>query len=109
MLPVPGAGHHAVAPQTEGVAGRRGSHFPQAGRSSQEGAECGQGCAEAWGTLRGAALRGSGGGGGACSAGAVVGGYPGRCALKEGSSGAPRVKCHWNLRTYPLKDRWGSG
>lgn len=55
VLPVPGAGHHAVAPQTEGVAGRRGAHFPQAGRSSQEGAECGRGCAEAWGTLRGAA------------------------------------------------------
>lgn len=58
---------------------------PQAGRSLQEGAEGGEGCAEAWATLRWAAAGGFGGGGGACSAGGGGGGYRGRCSLGERS------------------------
>ncbi|XP_040602001.1 leukocyte tyrosine kinase receptor isoform X2 [Mesocricetus auratus] len=50
---------------------------PQAGRSLREGAEGGEGCAEAWTTLRWAAAGGFGGGGGACSAGGGGGGYRG--------------------------------
>ncbi|XP_069317332.1 leukocyte tyrosine kinase receptor isoform X1 [Eulemur rufifrons] len=50
---------------------------PQAGRSLQEGAEGGQGCAEAWATLGWAAAGGFGGGGGACTAGGGGGGYRG--------------------------------
>lgn len=86
VLPVPGAEHHAVAPEMEGAAGRRGAPSPQAGHSLQEGAECGRRNAA---RRPGAALRGSGVGGGACTAGAGGGGYPGRCALKESSWGLP--------------------
>ncbi|XP_021097582.1 leukocyte tyrosine kinase receptor [Heterocephalus glaber] len=50
---------------------------PQTGRSPQEGAEGGQGCAEAWDTLSWAAAGGFGGGGGACTAGGGGGGYRG--------------------------------
>ncbi|XP_055449979.1 leukocyte tyrosine kinase receptor [Psammomys obesus] len=50
---------------------------PQAGRSLREGAEGGEGCAEAWAALRWAAAGGFGGGGGACTAGGGGGGYRG--------------------------------
>jgi hypothetical protein len=60
---------------------------PQAGGSLREGAEGGQGCAEAWAALGWAAAGGFGGGGGACSAGGGGGGYRGRCALGAGDPG----------------------
>ncbi|XP_006883284.1 PREDICTED: leukocyte tyrosine kinase receptor [Elephantulus edwardii] len=50
---------------------------PQAGGSLLEGAEGGQGCAEAWAALGWAAAGGFGGGGGACTAGGGGGGYRG--------------------------------
>lgn len=65
-----------------GAAGVRGgwtsrAPSPQAGRSPGEGAEGGEGCAEAWAALRWAAEGGFGGGGGACAAGGGSGGYRG--------------------------------
>lgn len=61
---------------------------PQAGRSPREGAEGGEGCAEAWAALRWAAEGGFGGGGGACAAGGGGGGYRGRCTRCDGGRAA---------------------
>lgn len=65
------------------------AHSPQAGRSPREGAEGGEGCAEAWAALHWAAAGGFGGGGGACAAGGGGGGYRGRCTGREGWLGRP--------------------
>ncbi|KAK7810242.1 hypothetical protein U0070_010406 [Myodes glareolus] len=77
--------NRAAAPGSGGRGGAAGggggwtsrAPSPQDGRSLQEGAEGGEGCAEAWATLRWAAAGGFGGGGGACSAGGGGGGYRG--------------------------------
>ncbi|XP_063106324.1 leukocyte tyrosine kinase receptor isoform X2 [Cavia porcellus] len=81
---------------------------PQAGRSLHEGAEGGQGCAEAWATLSWAAAGGFGGGGGACTAGGGGGGYRGGDASSidvlwaDGEDGVSFVHPSSELYLQPL-------
>ncbi|XP_023567138.1 leukocyte tyrosine kinase receptor isoform X3 [Octodon degus] len=80
----------------------------QAGRSLHEGAEGGQGCAEAWATLAWAAAGGFGGGGGACTAGGGGGGYRGGDASStdifwaDGEDGVSFVHPSSELYLQPL-------
>ncbi|KAM4828970.1 leukocyte tyrosine kinase receptor [Thomomys bottae] len=81
---------------------------PQAGRSLREGAEGGQGCAEAWAALGWAAAGGFGGGGGACTAGGGGGGYRGGDASEtdilwaDGEDGVSFVHPSSELYLQPL-------
>ncbi|XP_002717825.2 leukocyte tyrosine kinase receptor isoform X2 [Oryctolagus cuniculus] len=81
---------------------------PQAGRSLREGAEGGQGCAEAWAALGWAAAGGFGGGGGACTAGGGGGGYQGGDASEtdtlwaDGEDGVSFIHPSSELYLQPL-------
>ncbi|KAM9202880.1 leukocyte tyrosine kinase receptor [Dugong dugon] len=81
---------------------------PQTGGSLQEGAEGGQGCAEAWAELGWAAAGGFGGGGGACTAGGGGGGYQGGDASESdilwanGEDGVSFIHPHGELYLQPL-------
>ncbi|XP_048188017.1 leukocyte tyrosine kinase receptor [Perognathus longimembris pacificus] len=81
---------------------------PQAGRSLREGAEGGQGCAEAWAALGWAAAGGFGGGGGACTAGGGGGGYRGGDASEtdllwaDGEDGVSFIHPSSELYLQPL-------
>nr|XP_020029809.1 leukocyte tyrosine kinase receptor isoform X1 [Castor canadensis] len=81
---------------------------PQAGGSLREGAEGGQGCAEAWAALGWAAAGGFGGGGGACSAGGGGGGYRGGDASEtdilwaDGEDGVSFIHPSSELYLQPL-------
>ncbi|KAM6202503.1 leukocyte tyrosine kinase receptor [Rhynchocyon petersi] len=85
-----------------------GDRSPQAGRSLQEGAEGGQGCAEAWAALGWAAAGGFGGGGGACTAGGGGGGYQGGDASEtdtlwaNGEDGVSFIHPNSELYLQPL-------
>ncbi|XP_042543521.1 leukocyte tyrosine kinase receptor [Dipodomys spectabilis] len=81
---------------------------PQAGRSLREGAEGGQGCAEARAALGWAAAGGFGGGGGACTAGGGGGGFRGGDASEtdilwaDGEDGVSFIHPSSELYLQPL-------
>ncbi|XP_049990043.1 leukocyte tyrosine kinase receptor isoform X3 [Alexandromys fortis] len=115
--------NRAAAPGSGGRGGAAGggggwtsrAPSPQAGRSLQEGAEGGEGCAEAWATLRWAAAGGFGGGGGACSAGGGGGGYRGGDTSEsdilwaDGEDGVSFVHPSSELYLQPLAVTEGHG
>nr|XP_036874705.1 leukocyte tyrosine kinase receptor isoform X2 [Manis javanica] len=108
--------NRSAAPGSSGRGGAAGggggwtsrAPSPQAGRSLQEGAEGGQGCAEAWATLGWAAAGGFGGGGGACTAGGGGGGYQGGDASEtdilwaDGEDGVSFIHPSSELYLQPL-------
>nr|AAA39451.1 tyrosine kinase [Mus musculus] len=113
----------AAAPGSGGRGGAAGggsgwtsrAHSPQAGRSPREGAEGGEGCAEAWAALRWAAAGGFGGGGGACAAGGGGGGYRGGDTSEsdllwaDGEDGTSFVHPSGELYLQPLAVTEGHG
>ncbi|XP_070481111.1 leukocyte tyrosine kinase receptor isoform X1 [Equus przewalskii] len=108
--------NRSAAPGSSGRSGAAGggggwtsrAPSPQAGRSLREGAEGGQGCAEAWATLGWAAAGGFGGGGGACTAGGGGGGYRGGDASEtdilwaDGEDGVSYIHPSNELYLQPL-------
>ncbi|XP_031227393.1 leukocyte tyrosine kinase receptor isoform X4 [Mastomys coucha] len=113
----------AAAPGSGGRGGAAGggagwtsrARSPQAGRSPREGAEGGEGCAEAWAALRWAAAGGFGGGGGACAAGGGGGGYRGGDTSEsdllwsDGEDGTSFVHPSGELYLQPLAVTEGHG
>ncbi|XP_005316966.2 leukocyte tyrosine kinase receptor [Ictidomys tridecemlineatus] len=108
--------NRSAAPGSGGRGGAAGggggwtsqARSPQFGRSLKEGAEGGQGCAEARATLGWAAVGGFGGGGGACTAGGGGGGYRGGDASEtdifwaDGEDGVSFIHPSSELYLQPL-------
>nr|XP_027782059.1 leukocyte tyrosine kinase receptor isoform X1 [Marmota flaviventris] len=108
--------NRSAAPGSGGRGGAAGggggwtsqARSPQSGRSLKEGAEGGQGCAEARATLGWAAVGGFGGGGGACTAGGGGGGYRGGDASEtdifwaDGEDGVSFIHPSSELYLQPL-------